>query len=534
MRCSASICLGLVVLSTWIALTGCEGDGADRPGFIVQNAVDPRCTPIGGAYPSGLDQLPGDPDVAVVMRFDTPAGLLAYDIGVSPPRLLTPGALPPFPADSDGDGVDDALRHRQLGLCPSFNPECVTYPDPGSAHAAANDLVLVTTSDYEQVLFYEPMTGRLRSLSVANPLAQDAHDPDDWPFLPAGGTQALRTAVSSRTCAYPPVPIDSLGDAIVPDPLCDPTRSGYLTRFTAASLVADGWLFVATSNLRSASRARFQPGTVLVYALDTGAAPPSVAPDTEVPVVFTTGFNPTGLTLHRNASGRALVLVTLTGPITAGGDLLGAGAVDVIDVLSAELVATIPLGDRAAPSFGPMAIDPSGQIALLGAESHRQLYAIDLRPLDDPALYAASAKPVVLDGGTPGFPDARIFDAGTPLTLPDRPGGPPRALCAPRTNVAIDPAGELGYATDWCDGSIHVLALDLNGASEQPLDPTRIQVTGRIDALYPKNPDLFGLMTAPSMVRTTPPTPLVDPDRPDIFFVANEPESQLCSLRVAP
>jgi hypothetical protein len=79
-----------------------------------------------------------------------------------------------------------------------------------------------------------------------------------------------------------------------------------------------------------------------------------------------------------------------------------------------------------------------------------------------------------------------------------------------------------------------VLALDLSDASEQPLDPARIQLTGRVDVLAPKDPDLFGLLTAPSMVRTTPVAAGVDPERPDVFLVANEPESQLCTLRISP
>jgi hypothetical protein len=508
----------------------CEGDGFGTPVVVSQAPLDPRCTAVSDPYPSGFDLLPDRPGVGLVMQF-RPAVLLAFDLDHAPPRILSPPITPPLPSDSDGDGVADSLRYSQLGLCPVPNPLSCPAPSPGSVNAIDSALALVASSGYEQVLFYEPLSARLRWLDVYNPPASASRAPQDDPLLPVGGQNAPRTALSTRKCVYPADPTDSLGDPIPGHPLCDPGRTGFLTRFTAASVVVDGRLFVATSNLEAPSLPRFNPGTVLIYDIDLAADPPRIGPDPDRPAVFTSSFNPTGLTAHRTASGRALVLVTQTGPIDSSGTLLGPGAVDVIDVVTRRLAATIPLGD-AGPSFGPVAIDPSGRVALLGAESNRHVYAIDLAPLEDPALYPPGPAPVVLDGSDPGFADARIFDAQSPLILPDRTGGPPLATCPPRTNVAINHPGDLAYATDWCDATLTIIELDLDGAPPVPVPGDRFRITTSSALMAPKTPRNFGRPTAPSMIRVRPGVPGNDYSGRDVFFIANEPEGQLCGIRV--
>lgn len=512
----------------------CEGSGTDQPGIISQGPIDPRCTPIGGPFPAGFDLLPESPGHAVAMRFQ-PAGLLRFDISTAPPRPDNAGPVPVLPADSDGDGEADVLAYRAAGLCPASNPSCLTSPVVGTVDAVAGELALVTASGYEEVLFYAPETGSLTALEVANPADAGAHRAADRPLAPPGGTTALRTALSTLVCAYPGSPVDSTGSAIAASPHCDPGRVGFLTRFTAATAMTGDRLWVATSNLASSARAAFHPGTVLVHVVERGpdGRPIRIRPDTDTPVLFTTAFNPTGLTPHRTAVGRDVVLVTQTGAIDAAGTLLGDAALDVIDAAGARVVATVPLG-RAGAVAGPVAIDPGGHVALVGAESRRSLYAVDLAALDDPALYSPRPHPVVLDGSTPGFADARIFDADAPLVLPRRPAGPPDVLCTTRTNVAQSHDGRLAYATDWCDGSLAVVAIDWTLPLERPLSPTRFGVVRRIDLVAPRTPASFGLPAAPSRPRTRPGAPGVDFDGPDLLFLLNEPEGQLCAVRIEP
>ena len=282
------------------------------------------------------------------------------------------------------------------------------------------------------------------------------------------------------------------------------------------------------STRRSSTR-----GTLLVYELDRASSPPLLRPDVGRGVIFTTGFNPTGLTRHLNAAGRELVLVTLTGALSTRGERLSAGAVEVIDAAERRVLASVPLG-LAGPSFGPLAIDPSGRVALLGAEGGHVLYAIDLAPLDDPALFSPRAEPVLLDGSQLGFPDARIFDADTPLPIPRRSDGPSDSLCPTRTQVAVNRAGTLAFATDWCDGTLGVISIDLAGAGPAPLARDRFRFERSLAILAPKDPLLFGLPAAPSMPRVRSGRPGLDYDGPDLFFIANEPEGQLCAVRVEP
>jgi hypothetical protein len=512
----------------------CEGTGAESPGTITQAPIDPSCTPIGGPFPSGFDIVPDAPDTALAVRFQPP-GLLRFRLDTLPPTPDNPAPVPALPADSDGDGEADALAFQAAGLCPPANPRCLTSPVVGRVEAAEPGLALVTASGYEEVIFYDPANGGLRALAVENPADTGAHRAADRPLAPPAGTRPLRTALSTLVCAYPPVPVDSSGTPIDPSPHCDPARTGFLTRFTAATAVVGDRLLVATSNLASSSRAAFHPGTVLVHAIERApdGSPVALRPDVDVPVVFTTGHNPTGLTRHRTAGGRDLVLVTQTGPIDTAGRLLGDSAIDVIDVATLRVVATVPLG-RAGAVSGELAVDPGGRVALAGAESNRRLYAIDLSPLDDADLYAPRPAPVVLDGSAPGFPDARVFDADRPFALPRRPDGPSDAACTTRTNVAVATTGEHAFATDWCDGSISIVSIDWRRPLEHPLSPDRFRVTRRIDAFAPKTPASFGLAAAPSGPQTRAGVPGVDFDGPDLFFLVNEPEGQLCAARTGP
>ena len=250
------------------------------------------------------------------------------------------------------------------------------------------------------------------------------------------------------------------------------------------------------------------------------------------PALFTTGFNPTAATPYVTPSGRELVLVTVTGAIGAGsgpGNLRTAAAIDAIDAESLRVVASIPLG-VAGPSFDALAIDPPGRAALLGASSQRHLYAVDLAPLDDPRLYEGSGVPVLLDGLTPGFPDARIFHADRPLELPDRSDGPSPAQCDGLSHVAINGAGTAAFATEHCDGTFTRIFIDLAGSPPVPVPAERFQVFLQENLWAPLTAASIGLDRAPGPLRVRAGAPDFDYEGPDVLLTLGQPRGQLCGV----
>jgi hypothetical protein len=195
------------------------------------------------------------------------------------------------------------------------------------------------------------------------------------------------------------------------------------------------------------------------------------------------------------------------------------------------VAASIPLG-VAGPSFEPLAIDAGGRVALLGASSQRQLYAVDLAPLDDPRLYEGSGDPVLLDGLTAGFPDARIFYADRPLVLPDRSDGPADAQCEGLTHTAINAAGIEAFATDHCDGTLTRIRLALAGSPPVPVPTDRFQVFRQDDLVAPLTAASVGLPRAPGPLRVRIGVPGLDYTGPDVFLTLGEPDGQLCGVRV--
>jgi hypothetical protein len=500
-------------------------------------SVDERCVPIAGSFPSGFDMLPGGRGHAVVVQ-QTPAALIALDLNSEPASMLATDEILPLPPDSDGDGVEDGARSRSLGFPP-------LVPIVGSALAVSEELAFVSASSYEEVIFFEVPSGALTQLWVENP----SSTPSDYPLLPEQAE--LRSAVSTRACVYPPDPTDSLGDAIGPEPRCNPDVPGYFTNYTAGRAVAAGYLFVVTSNLRRSSEARFNPGTVLVYEFDPLSSPPTLRPDA---VIFTSRFNPTGATHYTafpDGEPRELVLVSVTGAIglEGGADTVKSeSAIDVIDAEARCLVATIPLG-MAGISFGELAIDPKGRVALMGAISRRQLYAVDLAPLDDSRLYQDCETPVVLDGGTdPLFPDdPRIFTASSPFEIPARSDGQSPEDCdTTETYVAINDEGSLAFATDFCDGTLAVIELAIpygeprDGECEEsdpccnrvPLPPACFHLRRLENVLAPNSEDAVTELRGPVLVQVRPGRPGVDYTGPDVFFVAGLPEGQVCGVHI--
>jgi hypothetical protein len=499
-----------------VLLAGCEGGGDGGGGLEVRRGrLTPGCVSLGRSFPSGLALRATGGGRAAVALPDPPS-VWALDLESEAPRILAVHELGP---DSDADGRPDEAAMRAVTGLP-------LPPITGDLAAPADDLALVSTSGYEQVLFFDAATAAPRGVQVETPASVPA---DRHPLLPPPGETHLRSGVSTLACATPPDPIDSEGGAIGEHPAC-PGGPSYLTSYTAGKAIAAGRLFVATSNASGPSR--FRPGTVLVFEWIEDEAGPRVRPDAATPMLFTRAYNPTGVTRIVTPGGRELVLVTSTGAIGAGvgaGNIRSEGAIEVIDPSVPRIAAVIPLGFAGA-AFEGLAVDAAGRIGWIGSSSQRLLFAVDLRALDTPALFPGSGPPAVLDGLSVGFPDARVFTADFPLALPDRPDGPPPATCDGFTHTAVNAAADRVYATDFCDGTFSTVRMDLAAAAPVPWPRDRFQVGDQQTPFAPST--AIGLPRAPGALQVRPGRPGVDYRGPDVVLILGQPEGQLCALRV--
>jgi hypothetical protein len=508
----------LALLPGLLLALGCEGDGDGGNGLVIRSQpLAPNCaTAAAGSFPSGLTLLSEQLAQAALVQV-SPPGIATYDVDAERPIRL---AFQNIGTDSDSDGRDDATAIAPI----------VGFPLPpfmGSIQAPSDEIALVSTSNYEQVLAFDPATARPVEVTIDVPPAIPA---ERYPLLPPPGSAAPRTGLSTLACVQPPIPEDSDGNPIGIEPACDPVIPSFLTTLSEGKAVAGDRLFVATSNLLRGSV--FRPGTVLVFDWLEAAGTLTLKPAVDVPMLFTTGFNPTGVEAFETPGGRELVLVTVTGAIGSGSgasNVLSEAAVDVIDPSVPRIVATIPLG-FAGPSFDAPAIEPAGRLAWLGASSQRQLYAVDLRLLDDPRLYAESGPPVVLDGLSLGFGDARIFTADHPLVLPARADRRASSSCEGFTHVTTNFAGTEVYATDFCDGTLTRVRQDLAGNAPIPYPADRFQIAWQSSPFAPN--DAIGELRAPSLVAARHGIPGIDFTTPDVLTLVGLPEAQLCSLRV--
>jgi hypothetical protein len=529
----------LLIVSLAFA-AGCEGDGSDGAAPRIDFQPTPDCIRFAGGFPSGFSLLPGAGNEAAVVQF-IPTVVLGLNLDFEPPVLLADSAIPEFPeivcdrcggllrVDSDSDGEPDTCRSDELGF------SCLS-PIAGSLYGVDDSLVALSTSSYEQILFIDPRDGGLRPIDIELPAVSASFDPADWPFWPAVGSSVERSGLSTRVCVYADDLMDSLGDPIGPNDFCDDTRNGFVTRFTAGSALAGDRLFVATSNLLRSSRTQFAPGTVLIFEFDTNFDPPRARPDPMASVLITTGFNPTSITPYTTPSGRELVLVGVSGAIAlgSGSDLVRTdSAIDVIDATSLELIATIPLG-FAGLGFGGVSIDPTHRVGLIGAATRRALFGIDLAALDDPTLgFGPEPLPIVLDGSTPGFRDARLYDADSPLLLPKRANGPPDSQCTTQTSVAMSSNSSFGATSDFCDGTVTVLTIAPPPLRTTPLDTAAVVTIDRLEAVAaPLVDDATGRIRAIGGVVVRPGTPGVDFAGPDVYFTAGLPEGAVCGVRI--
>lgn len=520
------------------ASLACPGDGSDGRAPLIINNSTPECLVFGSGFPPGLDVLSSNGRLAAVAQF-SPSAVLGLDLESQPARLLATRGIPDLPEvpssipntsriDSDSDGLSDGELSAALG----FNDQ---DPKTGSLRTITPELVVLVTSGYEQILLVNPLDGLLEPARLSTPPASPDFDPADWPFWPPIGADPLRTGFSTRACLYGTGFTDSNGGAIGPEPRCDDLRDGFFTSFSADVLPVGDRVFVATSNLIRSSRAQFAPGTVLVFELDRSVDPPIVRPDPLDAAIVTTGFNPTSLTAHTTPSGRALILVGLTGAIAlgTGSDLVRTdSAIDVIDVATRQLIATIPLG-LAGLGFSGMAIDPTGRLGLIGAATRRALFGVDLSALDDPDLgLGPEPLPIRLDGSVPGYPDARLFDASSPFALPKRMDGPSDSVCTTQTSVAIEGQGRFAASTDFCDGTISVLDLALPVSRATPLDPNLVLTVDRVINAADPIVDTATEIRALGRIVIRPGTPGIDFNGPNVHFTAGIPKGALCGIRI--
>ncbi len=541
----------LVLALLTVALLGNRCGGGDGSGGHPPSIRVPldECALVRGAFPAGFDFLPESDGHAVIIG-SFPAAAIFLDIGGDVPSLLLEDAtIQPVPPDSDGNGESDEDQR----LCPADSTS--KSATLGGPLGVSSELAFVTSSGFEQVMFFASPDGRLLEFDVTNPPnpASGSYHGEDYPYLPH--VSGARTAVSTSACVYlPPDPdtgdpvLASTGDVVGRHPCCNRVAGmqSFMTSFTADMALAAGHLFVTTSNLDRlrTDDGRYFPGTVLVYDYDPEVDPRAIQPNTDTPLLFTTGFNPTGISSYTTPRGRELVLVANTGANRTDGvgasNILSEAFIDVIDAASRRHVATIPMG-FAGLSFSGLAIDPLKRVAFVGSFSLRFAYAIDLRIFDDEDLYVGS-EVVVLDGTDPVFPDARIFHADAPFVVPDREDGPHPLLCEGWTQVAINAAGDLAYVTDRCDGTLSEIrflepteSCASAGSSDHCCDriplPASCFETGVVREITAPSTASVGKRD-PAQIRVRPGEPGVDYTGPDVFFIVNSPEGRLCNLRV--
>ena len=533
--------LALVVLAALLPLVlggRCGGgDGSGGSATVINVApVDDRCAALDvEGFPPGFGFIPqaggGTPRRALAATASR-SNLLLFDIE-SVPFRLSPGGTSSYelPGDADGDGFDEFFKSID------------------DVVAVSDSLALVPVSgDASSVLFIDPGVVGPRFVEVATPAAFDPADFAGFPGLPAPGSSRVQTGVTTVACiAAGPDALDSRGDrvadALPPFFRCNGPGS-FPASFVAGAAIVGSRLFAVTSNLGldpGTPDTQFLPGSVVVFELDDPDDPtllsPSLAGPAGRPYVITTAFNPTELTPFTTPGGRRLLLVTHTGaigiraddpstdPIESGAIPITEGAIDVLDADALEIIATYPLVE-ANPSLRGLGLDPSGRIALFGDVGKRQVYGIDLAPLDGLPPAGSTGLPVDLSS-------AVIFDGLNPLVVPVLRGGAPPESCPGQIEgVAINQAGTRAYALETCDGTVAGFDLDLSG------DPSLAELRGRVTltslsiATAPLRPDTIGEARSPGSIAVRPGRPGIDYAGPDVFFTVGDPNGSLCGVRI--
>ncbi len=139
----------------------------------------------------------------------------------------------------------------------------------------------------------------------------------------------------------------------------------------------------------------------------------------------------------------------------------------------------------------------------------------------------------MLDGSQAPFPDARLYTADQPFVLADRPDGPPTSECATQTSVALAEDDGFGVASDFCDGTLAVLTVDLPSSRATSLDPQTVLRVERVqNVAAPLVAESSDRLRAIDRVLIRPGVPGIDFDGPDVYFSAGLPEGAVCGSHV--
>jgi len=490
---------------------------------------DSRCGMLMSTDPPDLDF---DPATGLAWVVDpAPSQLVPFTVETPPPVLAAAGPL----------AVPLSSTLRRLALLGPIGIEGVSVRD---------SLALLTSTGVElrddllRLVDLDPSSKSIVSLQVSVPA--ELLEPT-YPDLPAPDEPAEARDEVSTTVCLDPDGLDSRGDEIGGGADC----AGFFANSTSGAAVvgagAERSLFVSMANPGGdllSSNPRYLPGAVLVYDIDL-ASGIGVAPNATTPVIYTSGFNPTQVTPY-HAGDRDFLLVTVSGAIGVVQDDLGTiiveggysaltdAAIDVIDAETLALVATIPLGK--AGLVGNLVLHPGGRLAVVGSMIDRWLLAVDLAPLADPLFpsEAPAEGPVVLDGSAEsGLANAVIRDASRPYEIPARgEGGADPAVCPGLVaGLAFNHAGNLLYATDFCDGTLGMIGV-ADGAS---MTAPSLMETPRVDALTAPGDTPEAIDAPPNGlggVAVRPGDPGVDYSGPDVFVIVGKPNGLLCAVAV--
>jgi len=504
-----------------MGIYACFPPFARIPPVDIIDDPDARCGTLASVQPPDLDF---DPTTGVAWVVDpSPVRVVSFDVDTVPPATFGTGLSLPL-----GDQLR-ALRFLE--------------PLPIAVPGISGSLALLTATNADLVRLVDLGTdaSAVVPLNVSVPASLD--DPT-YPGLPPPGQSAeVREAVSTRACVDPDLP-DSRGDDVM-----GTECPGFFTRGTSsAAVIGTGLqrnLFVSLANLGAdpnSANPQYFPGTVLVYRVIVDEGGINVRPNVDMPVIYTTGFNPTQLTPY-SVGGRNFLLVTVSGAIGTVQDDLGTSAVeggflpltdsaiDVIDADTLQLVATIPLGE--AGLVGNLAVHPGGRLAVVGSMIERALLAVDLAPLADADLpdETPMSGPVVLDGSTL-FGDAVVRDASNPYEVPARVEGGADPLNCPGlvAGVAFNDSGSMLYATDYCDGTLDIFAYvppPFGGRPGLNPDPQVIDLTAPSDTPNAVDTPPHGLGVV--AVRPGDPSSYAGPD---VFVIVGEPNGLLCAVAI--
>lgn len=204
--------------------------------------------------------------------------------------------------------------------------------------------------------------------------------------------------------------------------------------YTASALIAGGKLFVCSSNIDA--QFAYNPGTVMIFDIDTKTLAVSNGR-----FVTMSQWNPTRLALWTAPTGEEAVLVTASGALnSSGASQSGASAIDVLDVATAKLVASIPLGSGNVA--GPVVVTPDRKRGFVGSTSASEVSALDLAGLE-----------------------AELKNA-QPTSLPQRSAGrialPGSTQINYLSSLAVSASGKFLYAVNFNTSAVAIV--DISGA----------------------------------------------------------------------